>query len=294
MNSLKTKKSILLAVMSVMVMSALLVAGCGGSTSTTTTSTNTTSALKGDITISGSTSMEEVNNALADKFMAANPGVKVNIQALGSSQGIQATAEGTAQIGASSRALTADEKSKTPALKEITVAMDGIAVVVNPANSVSDLKKDDIKKIYLGEVSNWKDLGGADKPITVIRREDGSGTLDAFSELVMGGKTKDIKYAANAIVQNSTGAVMSAVAGDPNAVGFASMSAVDSKVKSVKIDGVEATVANVLNGSYKAQRPFEYVTKGDATGVAKAFLDFALSADGQKVVQEAKAIPIAK
>lgn len=291
----KVNQSILFTALSLLLIAALFVAGCGSSTSTSTTSTKTgTTDLKGDLTISGSTSMEEVNNALADAFMAANPGVKINIQALGSAQGIQSAVEGTAQLGASSRALNADEKSKTPDLKETTIAMDGIAVVVNPANKVADLKKEDIKRIYLGEISNWKDVGGDDKPITVIRREDGSGTLDAFSELVLGGKTKEIQYAASAVIQNSTGAVLSAVAGDPNAIGFASMGAVDSKVKAVKIDGVEATAANVLNGTYKAQRPFNYVTKGDATGIAKAFVEYALSADGQKVVEEAKAIPLKK
>lgn len=295
MKSTKSRKSLLLAAMSLLLIAALLAAGCGNSgstSSTTTTSTQSQSGLKGDLTISGSTSMEEVNNALAEEFMAANPEVKINIQALGSSQGIQAAAEGTAQIGAASREINADEKSKTPDLKQITIAKDGIAVVVNPANKVSDLKKEDIKKIYLGEISNWKELGGDDQAITVVRREDGSGTLDAFSELVLDGKTKDLKYTSSAVVQNSTGAVMSAVGSDPNAIGFASMASLDSKVKAIKIDGVEATVANVLNGSYKAQRSFNYVTRGDASGVAKAFLDYALSAEGQKVVEEAKAIPV--
>ncbi|NBJ16656.1 MAG: phosphate ABC transporter substrate-binding protein [Dehalobacter sp. 4CP] len=295
MKNVKLSPILALILVCTLALSALLASGCGASSqSSQNGETTSKSGLKGELTISGSTSMEEVNNALADAFMAKNPDVKINVQALGSSQGIQAVSEGSAQIGASSRALKDDEKTKTPDLKEIAIAMDGIAVVINPANAIADLKTDDIKKIYTGEISNWKDLGGSDTPITVVRREDGSGTLDAFSELIMGGKTRDIKYVSSAVIQNSTGAVMSSVAGDPGAIGFASMGAVDSKLKAVKVDGIAATPGNVLNKTYRAQRPFVYVTKGDAAGLTKAFIDFALSAEGQKAVSEAKAIPLNK
>jgi phosphate transport system substrate-binding protein len=169
-------------------------------------------------------------------------------------------------------------------VKEFVIAKDGIAVIVNPANEVVDLKMEDIKKIFAGEITNWKDVGGKDAPINVISREDGSGTRGAFEEIVLG----EAKLVANATIQNSTGAVKSAVASDPNAIGYASLGSVlgATDVKTVKVDGVEATAENVKSGSFKISRPFLYLTKSDPQGLVKAYLDWVLSEEGQKIVAE--------
>ena len=163
---------------------------------------------------------------------------------------------------------------------DTTIALDGIAIVVHPSNPVKALTTDQVMNIYLGNIKNWKEVGGPDAPITVVSREDGSGTRDAFTSLVM--QKKDI--IKTAIVQNSTGAVATTVAGDKNAIGYVSLSSLNPKIKALDIDGVAATEANVKNGTYKLQRPFIYVTKGDPTGLAKAFIDFVLSPEGQKII----------
>ena len=195
-----------------------------------------------ELVISGSSSMEEVNNALADAYIAAHPGVKIRVQALGSSEGIQAAIEGIAQIGASSRSLTDEEKEKTTGLKEICVAVDGIAIVVNPANPLAGISTEQVKAVYSGQIRNWSEIGGTDHEITVIRREDGSGTLGAFCELVMGEKEKNTRFWPPSIVQNSTGAILNTVASDTNSIGFISMAAVDSRVKALAVDGIVSCV----------------------------------------------------
>jgi phosphate binding protein len=242
-------------------------------------------ALSGTLTIAGSTSVQPFSEVLAEKFMEENKGVQINVQGGGSAVGIESAISGAAQIGASSRALTADEKTK---LKDVQIALDGIAIVVNSANNIKALKTEDVMNIYLGNIKNWKELGGSDAPITVVSREDGSGTRDAFTTLVM--NKKDILKTA--IIQNSTGAVATTVAGDKNAIGYVSLASVNNTIKALDIDGVAATDANVKNGTYKLQRPFVYVTKDAPAGLAKAFIDFVLSTEGQKIIVDNGAITI--
>lgn len=263
-----------------------IVAGCGQKQTENQPTPNTPAALSGALTIAGSTSVQPFSEVLAEKFMADNKGVQINVQGGGSSVGIEAAVSGAANIGASSRALKDEEKAK--GLVDTKIALDGIAVVVNPANTVTGLKAEQVMNIYLGNIKNWKEVGGPDAPITVVTREEGSGTRDAFVELVL-AKKEIIK---TAIVQNSTGAVRTTVAGDKNAIGYVSMASLKPEVKALQIDGVVANEANVKNGTYKIQRPFLYVTKGEPQGLAKAFIDFVLSAEGQKLIVEEGAFSI--
>lgn len=263
-----------------------VITGCGRPASETPTPNSGTPALSGTLTIAGSTSVQPFSDILAEEFMAQHKDVKINVQGGGSSVGIEAAGSGAANIGASSRALKAEEKNQ--GLVNTTIALDGIAVVVNPANTVTNLKSGDVKNIYMGNIKNWKDLGGPDGVITVVTREEGSGTRDAFSELVM-AKGEINK---SAIVQNSTGAVRTTVAADKNAIGYVSMASLNQEVRALDIDGAAASEANVKAGTYKVSRPFLYVTKGAPEGLSKAFIDFVLSDEGQRLVVEEGAFSV--
>ncbi|MDH7479214.1 MAG: phosphate ABC transporter substrate-binding protein [Syntrophomonadaceae bacterium] len=232
------------------------------------------------VTVAGSTSVQPFSELLAERFMAGHPDIRVEVQGGGSSAGIKAAQEGAAQIGASSRELKPEEKAN---LKEFIIAKDGIAVVVNPANPLANLGLDEVKKIFAGQVTNFQQVGGPDQEIAVITREAGSGTRGAFEELVMG---KDTPITTRAIVQNSTGAVRTAVAADPRAIGYVSVASVDQGVKVVKVDGVEPVTANISSGTYKISRPFIYLTRGEPTGAARAFIDYVLSAEGQALLEK--------
>ena len=283
------------------VMAAGLVA-CGGSESTATTSTagstagsttastaeETTADLSGAVATGGSTSVEKVIGALSEAFMEANPGVDVTYDPTGSSAGVTGAADGTLDIGLSSRALKEEEISK--GLKETTFALDGIAIVVNTENTATDLSLEQIAGLATGEITNWSEVGGPDAPVVLIGREAGSGTRDGFESIV---GVEDVCVYDQELT--STGAVIAAVAANPNAFGYASLSAVDEKVKAVTVDGVEATEATVQDGSYKVQRPFVFVTKEGAelSDAAQAFIDFALSEDAHQLIIDAGAVPLA-
>jgi len=256
------------------------VSGCGQKDS----ATDKGAGLSGTLTVAGSTSVQPFSEVLAEEFMAANPGVEINVQGGGSSVGIESAVSGAAGIGAVSRTVTAAEMAQ--GLTWRVIALDGIAVVVNQANPINNMKTEEVMNIYLGNIKNWKELGGIDAPITVVTREEGSGTREAFSGLVM--NKKDI--IKSAIVQNSTGAIAATVAGDKNAVGYVSLSSVKPEVKALTIDGIAATEANVRTRDYKLQRPFIFVTKGEPTGLAKTFIDYVLSPEGQKLIVEEGAI----
>jgi phosphate transport system substrate-binding protein len=275
-----------------MMTAAMLLTGCQSASNSTAPAASSAAAtaagstLSGKLTLSGSTSVQPLAEKLAKAFMAANSGVKVDIQGGGSSVGVSDATSGLSDIGMVSRALKDTEKT---ALVENTICIDGIDVIVNTANSVSDLTADQITKIYTGEITNWKDVGGADEPIIVIQRESASGTRDAFQgffKLVQtdaAGNKKELVM-DKALEFNSTGAVMTAVTGKPGAIGYASMGSVDTSVKALKIGGVDATEANVKNNTYIYQRPFVMATKGQPTGLAKAFLDWINSTDGQAII----------
>ena len=256
------------------------------SSDTTSTPASQTAELEGAVTTGGSTSVEKVILAMQESFMNANPGVDVTYDPTGSGAGITGASEGTLDIGLSSRALKEDETG----LVGTTFALDGIAIIVNNENTVTDLSLEQIKGLADGTITNWSEVGGPDAPVVLIGREAGSGTRDGFESIV---GVEDVCVYGQELT--STGAVIAAVAANPNAFGYASLSAVDEKVKAVTVDGVEATEATVQDGSYKVQRPFVFVTKEGAelSDAAQAFIDFALSEDAHQLIIDAGAVPLA-
>ena len=247
-----------------------------------------TADLSGSISMVGSTSMEKLANALSEAFMEEYPEVTVTAEFVGSGAGIEAVTNGTADIGNSSRSLKDEEKAA--GVVENVVAIDGIAVCVDPANEVADLTKEQLTNIYNGTVTNWKEIGGADEPIIVIGREAGSGTRGAFEELV---DLKDACKYANEL--DSTGAVIAKVASTPGAIGYASLDALDDSVKSLSLEGVEATAENIKAGNYFLSRPFVMATKGEISeqnDLVQAWFDFVLGDEGQQVASEVGLITV--
>lgn len=275
-NSLRIK----LLVFGLLAFAGLFVAGCSKQEAATSTPSQPPAATN-HFTIAGSTSVQPLSEVLVEAFTAKNPAIKIDVQGGGSSAGIQSAKSGAAQIGSSSRELTAEEKGAN--LQEFIIARDGIAIIVHPSNPVVDLSVEDIRRIYSGQILSWSQFGGTDKQITIITREAGSGTRGAFEELVMG---KNNPIIGKALVQNSTGAVRTAVASDPLAIGYVSLASLNQDIKAIKINGIEATAASIDAGSYKLSRPFIYLTKDAPTGAVKAFIDFVLSSEGQAHVEK--------
>ena len=248
----------------------------------------TTADLSGSISMVGSTSMEKLANALSEAFMEEYPDVTVTAEFVGSGAGIEAVTNGTTDIGNSSRSLKDEEKAA--GVVENVVAIDGIAVCVDPANEVANLTKEQLTNIYNGTVTNWKEVGGADEPIIVIGREAGSGTRGAFEELV--DLVDGCKY-ANEL--DSTGAVIAKVASTPGAIGYASLDALDDSVKALSLEGVEATAENIKAGNYFLSRPFVMATKGEISeqnDLVQAWFDFVLGDEGQQVASEVGLITV--
>ncbi len=248
----------------------------------------TTADLSGSISMVGSTSMEKLANALSEAFMEEYPDVTVTAEFVGSGAGIEAVTNGTADIGNSSRSLKDEEKAA--GVVENVVAIDGIAVCVDPANEVADLTKEQLTNIYNGTITNWKEVGGADEPIIVIGREAGSGTRGAFEELV---DLQDACKYANEL--DSTGAVIAKVASTPGAIGYASLDALDDSVKALSLEGVEATAENIKAGNYFLSRPFVMATKGEISeqnDLVQAWFDFVLGDEGQQVASEVGLITV--
>lgn len=248
----------------------------------------TTADLSGSISMVGSTSMEKLANALSEAFMEKYQDVTVTAEFVGSGAGVEAVTNGTADIGNSSRSLKDEEKAA--GVVENVVAIDGIAVCVDPANEVANLTKEQLTNIYNGTITNWKEVGGADEPIIVIGREAGSGTRGAFEELV---DLKDACKYANEL--DSTGAVIAKVASTPGAIGYASLDALDDSVKALSLEGVEATAENIKAGNYFLSRPFVMATKGEISeqnDLVQAWFDFVLGDEGQQVASEVGLITV--
>lgn len=288
------KKLFSLALAAAMALSMLT--GCGNSNNTNTNNdansagtqgsqTSQTEQLSGVVNTNGSTSMEKVMQVLIEAFKEQQPNVTVNYTGSGSGAGVTSAIDGTADLGLASRALKSEEEEK--GAQANIVALDGVAVVVNPDNAVDDLNVDQIAQIFKGEITNWKDLGGADEEIAVYGREAGSGTRGAFEELV--GVEDACKYLNE---YSSTGDVIGNVASNPNGIGYASLSAVDDTVKAVAVNGVTPSEDTVKDGSYEIQRPFVMVTKEGTqlSEAAQAFLDFAMSADAAEIIAVAGAV----
>jgi phosphate transport system substrate-binding protein len=236
-----------------------------------------------ELVVAGSTSVQPFADRWAEIYMQKYPGKVVNVQGGGSSAGIQAAFSGAAGIGTSSRELKPEEK----ALTEIVVARDGVAVIVHPSNPVSDITISQVKQIFAGETRTWTQLGGRDKAITVVTREEGSGTRGAFQEMVMG----KVRIYKGAIVEDSNGTVREIVAGDPDAIGYISLGLVNKSVKALSLDGVRPTDENILQNRYRLVRPFLFLTKGPASGEAQSFIDFVLSQEGQDLIQKEGLLP---
>ena len=272
----------IITVLCAAVMALSLFAGCGQKANDNGTTTG------GTVSTDGSTSMEKVIGALGESFMEANSGTTFTYNPTGSGSGIQAVSEGRCDIGLSSRALKDDEKAS--GLKETIVALDGIAIIVNPQNPVKDLTLEQIAKIYTGEITNWKDVGGEDAEIVLIGREAGSGTRDGFESIT---GTKDACQYRQELT--STGDVITTVSQNPNAIGYASLAAIKDSVKALTVNGVAPTEATVKDGTYLVQRPFVLVTKEGAalSESAQKFFDFATSADAASIISAAGAVPVA-
>ena len=279
------------------VMSLSLLAGCGSKTTAPDNTNNdqpqqqTEEKLSGSVSTNGSTSMEKVIGALSEQFMADNSGVSVTYDPTGSGAGIEAASNGSADIGLASRALKDEEKAG--GLTETVVALDGIAVIVNAGSKVEDLSVEQIAKIFTGEITDWSEVGGEAGKISCIGREAGSGTRDGFESIT---GTKDACKLDQELT--STGGVIEAVAGNANAIGYASLSAVEGKdtVKAVTVGGIACTEETVLDGSYAIQRPFNLVTREGVTlsDSAQKFFDYATSAAAADLIRKAGAVPVAK
>ena len=278
------------------VAAAAALTACGGSASSAaasstsaaagSTASSTAAALSGNVATGGSTSMKNVIAALTEGFAEVEPGVTVSYDPTGSGAGITGATDKTLDIGLSSRALKDDEKADVDGT---TIALDGIAIIVNNASKVEDLTVDQLKQMFTGEITNWSEVGGDDGEIVLVGREAGSGTRDGFESIV---DVKDsCKYAQEL---TATGAVISAVEANPLAIGYASLSAIGDTVKAVTVGGVECSEETVKDGSYEVQRPFVFVTNDSVTlsAQAQAFLDFATSADAADLIRTAGAVPV--
>ena len=273
------------------VMALGILSGCGQKGNDTPKNDDNNTALSGSVSTNGSTSMDKVIGALKEQFTADNPGVTVTYDPTGSGAGIEAVKNGSADIGLASRALKDQEKSA--GLQETTVALDGIAIIINADSKVADLTVQQIADIFTGKITDWSEVGGDPGAISCIGRESGSGTRDGFESIT---DTKDACKLDQELT--STGGVIEAVAGNPNAIGYASLSAVEGKstVKALTVGGVACTEATVLDGSYEIQRPFVLVTKQGVTlsAAAQAFFDFATSSAASELIKNAGAVPAAK
>ena len=270
------------------VMALGILSGCGQKGNDTPKNDDNSTALSGSVSTNGSTSMDKVIGALKEQFTADNPGVTVTYDPTGSGAGIEAVKNGSADIGLASRALKDQEKSA--GLQETTVALDGIAIIVNAGSKVADLTVQQIADIFTGKITDWSEVGGDPGAISCIGRESGSGTRDGFESIT---NTRDACKLDQELT--STGGVIEAVAGNPNAIGYASLAAIKDSVKVLTVNGVAPTEATVKDGTYLVQRPFVLVTKeGTAlSDTAQKFFDFAISADAASIISAAGAVPVA-
>jgi phosphate transport system substrate-binding protein len=230
------------------------------------------------LTLAGSTSVHPFVEMIAEEYMVEHPDRQVTVQPGGSTAGIQAVRAGAAQIGMVSRGLHEEEQD----LKPIVIARDGIAVIIQAANPVNGLTKDQVKGIFAGEIEDWSEVGGSEGPVRPVTREQGSGTRGAFQELVMG----ETKIATDAMVQDSNGSIREVISNDPGAVGYISLGLVNEKVKALAIDGVTANAEDVRNGTYPFARPFLFVLTREPNEPEKAFIDYVLSPASQKLLEE--------
>ncbi len=276
---------------------AFALVGCGGGATTEKPVDEEPAGeeLTGSINIEGSDTMVNLAQAWAEVFQTENPGVMIAIKGGGSGTGIAALINGTVDFANASRQMKDEEKAEAEGKGispfEIEVAKDGIAVVVNPANTVTGLTLEQLGKIYRGEIKNWKDVGGADAPIVLLSRDSSSGTYEYFKEEVVG---EDNEYAKEAKLLASTQAIIDETKNNPNAIGYVGLGYVTPDVKVLEVDGVAASVDTALDGSYVLSRGLYMYSNGEPTGVAKAYVDWILGAEGQKIVADQGFVPLSK
>jgi phosphate transport system substrate-binding protein len=249
--------------------STLVLVGCGKA--------------KTRFTMAGSTAFQPFAEKLAEQYMAVNSGVEITVQGGGSAVGVQSALSDAAQIG---MADLVELPPEAKALVAAVVAKDGIALVVNPANPVTDLTMKQVRDVFNGTIRNWQDVGGEDRPITVVSREAGSGTRSSFEQIV-----KDVRLVKDAIVQDSNGTIRETVANDANAVGYVSHGLLNDKIKPILVDHRACSEAEIIAGNYVLVRPVYLLTKGEPTGEVKAFLDYILSAEGQETIKQSGLLP---
>ncbi len=276
---------------------ALLIAACGGEgeetgtaadQSSTNEAVNEEPSLEGDLNLVGSTTVQPLAEVLAISFEALEPDVIVYVQGGGSSVGVRSAADRSADIGMASREIKLSELQEYPELVVHTIARDGIAVVSEPGCIIETLTKEQVRQIFAGEITNWNEVGGEDMMITVVAREEGSGTRAAFEDMVM----EDVLIVDSAILQPSNGAVRTTISVTPGTIGFLSFGYLDEQTKAIAIDGVLPTEENAVSGEYSIVRPLNMVTYGETEEKTQAFLDFVISEDGQAIVVEEGYLPI--
>jgi len=283
------RKALALGVIGALAVGTLGLTGCGAKTDTGTGTTDGSTGLTGTLTVAGSDTMVNMSQAWAEKFMAENPGVQISVKGGGSGTGIAALINGTVDLANSSRALKDEEKPQLSTAEETAVARDGIAVIVNPGNTVADISTEDLGKIYRGEITNWKEVGGPDLAIELVSRDASSGTYEYFKEAVVG---KELNFAKSAKLLPSTQAIVDEVKANEGAIGYIGVGYESADIKVVAVDGVQSSVDTVLDGSYSLSRDLFIYSAKAPEGVAKAFLAWILSPAGQAVVTEQGFVPL--
>ncbi|HEX2961717.1 MAG: phosphate ABC transporter substrate-binding protein [Ignavibacteria bacterium] len=261
-----SKKSVLA---SIAVLAALMVFGCGRS--------------KTSVTLAGSTAFQPFAEKLAEQYMQSHNNVNITVQGGGSAVGIQSANSGAAQVGMADLVQLPDEAK---GLTSVIVARDGVAIVVNPKNPITNLTTDQVRDIFNGKITNWKEVGGQDAPITVVSREAGSGTRSSFEKII-----GNIQLKKDALIQDSNGTIRETVSNDPNSISYLSHGLVNEKVKPLTLDGIQPTVDNIVGGSYKLSRPIFLLVKGEPKGEIKNFIDYILSPEGQKTIKDNGLLP---
>lgn len=282
----------LLLVLSSIVMIALL-AACGGTAAEEAVVEEAAAedGLSGSLSLAGSTTVQPLAELLAEAFMAENAGVEITVTGGGSSVGVKSAVDDSADLGMASREVKDSELAETPALVSTAIASDGVAVVVHPDNPVAELTLEQVAKIFSGEITNWSEVGGNDEMISVVIREESSGTRACFDEKVL---SEEVLPTTTAIVQPSNGALVTTISTTPNAIGYISFGYMDESTKGIVVDGIAPTIENVVSGVYAISRNLNLISNGEASDLAQAFMDFALSAEGQVIAEEEGFISVTK
>ncbi len=293
----KVSKKVALSLVTVLALGAFALTGCGGSSTEGATGTTETAdaELSGSITVSGSDTMVNLAQAWAEEFGTENPGVMVSVKGGGSGNGIAALINKTTDFANSSRDIKEEEVTQAEAagVNPVTtvVAKDGVVIIVNSANAVADITEENLGKVYRGEITNWKEIGGADAPIVLLSRDSSSGTYGFMQDEVIG---KEGKFAKSTRNLQSTQAIVDEVSKNANSIGYIGLGYENASIKPITVDGVESTVDTVLDGSYALSRPLNMISNGEPTGAAKAYVEWILSPAGQKLVADQGFVPLAK